>query len=544
MPLVPTPTSGSRGKRAVIRAAGGAAATIAVLALVACGGANTAKPASGDKPQKGGTLRVAYDSDPKCLDGQQVGNNTALNVSRQVVDSLTDQDPKSGKITPWLAKSWEVSDDSTSFTFALRDDVKFSDGTAFNAESVKANFENIVDLGAKSTLGSTYLAGLDTIETPDDSTVAVTFAKPNAQFLQATSTMTLGIYANATLQVSPEQRCEGEVIGSGPFTLESFTHNQSVKLKRNDDYNWPSELSDHEGAAYLDGIDISITPEASVRNGSLISGQVDLDTAVQAQDEANLEAGDFPVISRANPGVVYNLFANESKPIGGDLRVRQAINKGINRQELASVLSAHQAPASSALAKSTPLYQDQSEALVFDPDGAKALLEEAGWTEGSDGIREKNGKKLSVKVTYWQDAPFLELVQQQLRQIGFDLKLDKTTIDEVSSLQQTGEFEFQFYNLTRADPDIVRTVFHAGGRNVNYRKPGKVDELLDQSQGTLDQDKRRKLVAEATSLLIRDGHSIPLVELSGVVATAKNVHGFRFEASSRFQFYDTWLAAK
>ncbi|MGI6245650.1 MAG: ABC transporter substrate-binding protein [Pseudochelatococcus sp.] len=525
-----------RAVPAAIRAglAGGFVAMIALAAPAAW--------AQAPEPKEGGVLRVAFEGDPNCVDPQQVGNNTALNIGRQLTDSLTDQHPETGEIVPWLAKEWTVSADSREFTFRLRDGVTFSDGTPFDAAAVKANFEGIVALGARSSLGSTYLNGLESIETPAADTVVIRFKQPSAQFLQATSTMSLGFFAASTLGTSPEERCQGKLAGTGPFTLTEFVNNQHVRLARRDDYNWPSSLATHAGKAWLEGIHIRIIPESGVRIGSLVSGQIDVNTGVLPQDERLLEAQKFPILARPNPGVVYNLFPNEARPIADERAVRVAISKAVNREELRAVISKFQNPAIGALARTTPLYKDQSADLVFDPEGAKKLLDEAGWVPGADGIRARDGKPLSFKLTYWQNAPFLELVQQQLRAVGIDLQLDRSTISQVNAIQASKQFAFQFYNLTRADPDVLRTVFVATGRNVNARAPGEVDDLLTQSSATLDTGTRRDLIARASDILVREGHSIPLVELTTVIATGKNIHGLHFEASSRLQFYDTWIA--
>ena len=492
-------------------------------------------------PHAGGLLRVAIDTDPNCLDPQQVGNNNSLNIGRQVTDSLTDQRPDTGEIVPWLAERWSVSADSRTFTFTLRDGASFSDGTPVDAEAVKANLSAIVGLGARAALASTYLAGLTDIGTPDSRTVVISFAQPNVQFLQATSTMSLGLLAKTTLAKSPEERCQGQLIGSGPFTISSFVHNQIVKLGRRADYDWPSSLGAHQGAAYLDEIDYRVIPEAGVRNGSLLSRQIDVNTSVLPQDEQVLLARHLPIIARANPGLVYGLYPNEKDPVLGDVLVRRAINKGINRPELQAILSRYQAPASSVLAKTTPLVSDLRQALAFDPQGARALLEQDGWIAGSDGVRVKNGQRLAFKLPYWQATPFLELVQQQLRAIGLDLQLNHITISQVTALQASGTMAIQFYNLTRADPDILRTVFDANGRNVNRRSPGAVDAILAQSSAALDPVQRAALIAQAATALIADGHAIPLVELSTVIATGIGVHGLHYEASSRLQFFDTWI---
>lgn len=519
-----------------------AALGLALLVLAGCGesSAPVVQVAAGT-PVAGGVLKVALDGDPNCVDPHQAGNNTALNVGRQLVDSLTDQDPDSGEIVPWLATRWEVDAESRRFTFHLREGVTFSDGTAVDAQAVKANFEQVLALGARSILGATYLAGLKGIETPDPLTVVVAFDQPNAQFLQATSTMSLGLLANATLASSPADRCQGRLIGSGPFKLERFVHNQTLSLSRRDDYHWASSLATHSGKAWLAGIEFLIVPESGVRLGSLVSGQIDVDTAVVAQNEKTLESQGLPLLARANPGVVFNLTPDLSRAPYTDVRVRQALVKAIDREQLRSIISRYQRPATALLASSTPHYKDLSALLAFDPEGARALLDAAGWQPGADGVRVKDGQRLSLRVDYWQNTPILELVQQQLKGVGVELNLNRTTISQVAALQASGDISLYFYNLTRADPDVLRTLFHVSGRNYGKRQRDALDDRLEASAATLDPVVRQQRVDAISRELIEQGHAIALVELATVIAHGKRVNGLHFEASSRLQFFDTWL---
>ena len=505
---------------------------------------NTQASPTPDTPQQGGKLLIGIDTDPNCLDPQQAGNNNSLNIGRQLTDSLTDQDSKSGEIVPWLATKWQVADDNRRFTFTLRDGVSFSDGSAFSAQSVKENFEAIVKLGGRASLASTYLHGLKQIETPDDHTVVVTFDQPNAQFLQATSTMSLGFFAPSTVKATAEARCQGALVGSGPFVLKQFVHNQKVELARRDGYQWPSSLAAHQGESYLDAVEYRVIPESGVRFGSLISRQLDVNVGVTPQDESLLLAKNIKLLSRSNPGLVYSLFPNQSTPQMASLAVRQALNLAIDRPALKPVLSRYQSPATSVLAKTTPLYQDRSSELKYDPQAAEKLLEDHGWKRGADGIRTKEGQRLSFRLSYWQNTPFIELVQQQVKKVGIDMQLEKAPISQVVARQASGTMPVDFYNLTRSDPDVLRTVFDASGRNVNHRKRSEVDRLLLQSSETLDNARRQQYVTEAADRLIAEGHAIPLVELTTVIATGQQVQGFHFDASSRFQLYDTWLSAK
>ncbi|MDZ3991826.1 ABC transporter substrate-binding protein [Pseudomonas sp. Teo4] len=495
------------------------------------------------QPQTGGVLRVAFDGDPNCIDPQQAGNNTALNVGRQLVDSLTDQDPQTAEIVPWLAERWEVSDDSRQFTFHLREGVTFADGTGLDATAVKANFEAIVALGAQAQLAGTYLAGLESIELVEPLSVRIRFKQANAQFLQASSTMSLGLLSPATLKRSAEDRCQGALVGSGPFSVKRFEHNRQVRIEARPDYAWPSSLAEHKGRAWLDAIEFHILPESGVRLGSLLSGQIDVNTSVPVQDEAILEAQGIPAITRSNPGIVFNLTPNESRPPLDDVNVRRALNKAIDRSQFKGVISRYQKPASSVLAGSTPYYQDLGANLAYDPDGAGKLLDAAGWAKATDGWRQRDGKRLSFALDYWQaTTPVLELVQQQLRQVGVELRLNKSTIGQVSLLQASQNYQLWFFNLTRADPDVLRTVFLASGRNVNVRAPSTLDQTLLESAASLDVHKRGALIHQAASELLDQGHVIPLVEAATVTAFRDVVQGLHYEASTRLQFYDTWLA--
>lgn len=518
------------------RARGGAAAAAAAVTVLTVSSAWAAP-----QPQEGGVVRAALDTDPQCVDPQQAANNNSLNIGRQLTDSLTDQRIDTGEIVPWLATDWSVSKDSRVFTFHLRRGVTFSDGAPVDAAAVKANLEGIVKLGARASLGAGYLEGLESVQAPDSHTVIVSFKAPNAQFLQATSTMSLGLLSPATLAESPEERCQGRLVGSGPFVLASFVHNKAVRLKRRDDYAWPSSLATHRGRAYLAGIDYLVIPESGVRTGSLLSGQLDVNTNVLPQDEPVLLSRGLPILARANPGIVYSLFPNVNDPVLREQAVRIAINKAIDRAQLKAIISRYQAPATAALAKTTPLYTDYSPLLAFDPQGSRKLLDDAGWKVGGDGIRVRNGQRLAVRLSYWQATPFIELVQQQLRAVGIDLQLNRTTISQVSAMQASGTMPLQFFNLTRADSDILRAVYATSARNIDRRQPEPVDTLLEQSSTELDAAKRRKLVGEAQANLLRAGYAIPLVELSTVIATTKAVHGLHYEASSRLQFYDTWI---
>ncbi|WP_432544029.1 ABC transporter substrate-binding protein [Kineococcus sp. SYSU DK002] len=514
----------------------------AALLLTACsGGRSSAEDPAATTPVSGGNLTFAISVDSGCIDPQQVGNNDALNIGRQLVDSLTVQD-LDGNIAPWLAESWEVSPDATTFTFHLREGATFSDGTPVDAAAVKANLDGIVALGAKASLGSTYLQGYTGTQTPDARTAVVTFSQPSAQFLQATSTMSLGLLSVATTTADPATRCDGTtLVGSGPFVVGSYARDSETVLDKRTGYDWAPSGAKHPGEAYLDSITYRVVPEAGVRTGSLQSGQIDATTGIASQDLPQFDGGGFWTQRRANPGIPYNFFPNESRPLFADERVRRALSKAIDRAQLATLLNPGDEAVSAAVSASTPSAPDDSGVLARDVDGAEALLEEAGWVEGPDGVRTRDGQELTFTVTFWQPtSAVLELVQQQVREVGIDLQLEQGTTADTNALQESGDYDVLFYNLTRSDPDVLRTIFSTGSRNVNQRAHSGVDDLLDRQAATTDTTVRADLVAQASAQLLEQAHSIPLIELSTVIAASDTVHGLQFEGSSRLWFHDAW----
>ncbi|WP_419706779.1 ABC transporter substrate-binding protein [Promicromonospora sp. NFX87] len=531
-------------------------ALVAALTLAGCAGPDAASGAGPDAasggvptdPTPGGTLRFALGAAPQGVDPQQVGTNVSIYVARQLADSLTDQDPETGEIGPWLAESWDVSDDLTRFTFHLRDGVTFSDGSPLTADDVRASFDAVAgDLGATAPLAASYLAGYTKTEVSDEHTATVVFDEANAQFLQATSTVSLAILSEETAAVDPAERLQGDVVGSGPFVLDSYTQDQGAVVTRREGYDWAPESSEHDGDAYLDSIEFTVVPESGVRAGGLASDQFDAVGDVLPQDVPQVEGSGGEVLTRANPGVPFVLQPNVTRPPLDDPDVRRALLVAVDRQELVdTVLSDAFEPATSVLASTTPGYADQSDLLASDPDEAGRILDDAGWKQGPDGIRTKDGEPLEIEVTYTPvftgSGAVLELAAQQLRAVGIDLRLRQLTAAEQTTAQESGDYDLYYYNVTRADADILRTQFSTAQRNLSLREPDDaVDPLLDEQLGEADPAAREALVADAQHEILDQGLAIPLFELAQSIGVRGDVHGVTFDASSRLLFHDAWI---
>lgn len=509
---------------------------LALLFTGCSGGASPTGGASGP-PQEGGTLRIGLDYDPVCLDPQQSALGQSLDVGRQVVDSLTDQDPRTGRTVPWLARSWKSDAHATRFTFTLRAGATFSDGTPVDAKAVKANLDTVHRLGAAASRGAVYLTGYRETRVEGPHTVTVVFGAPNAQFLRGTSTVSLGLLSPASLKHTPQQRCTGQLRGSGPYTLGTYRPNTSVTLHRRTGYAWGSSLWSRHGGAYLKTIEYRVVPENTTRSGALSSGQLDAGTAVAPQDRERFSGGGFSLLRRTSPGVDLSLLVNSARPALRDVRVRRALQKGIDRAAIASAfLSSPKLAASGVLSSTTPDYDDLGTRLAHDPEGAARLLDAAGWHPGPDGIRVKDGKPLALDAVFVRQQS-LELVQQQLKDIGVQLRLRPLTVSRFPQVLAAGSYDLSLQSANRADPDVLTTVF-AGRKPVADKT---VRAQLRGASGSSDAATRTRLFDGAQRRLVDDAHVLPLNEVEETVALAARVHGLRYDASNRLLLHDTWI---
>ncbi|WP_154795958.1 ABC transporter substrate-binding protein [Occultella kanbiaonis] len=522
------------------------------LGLAACGSdadADEQRTEAG-QPRPGGRLTFAIANDPITLNPQGGGSgNDTQYVTRQLVDSLVDQSPETGEIVPWLATEWTISDDASVFTFTLRQDVSFSDGTPFTAESVKASFDDIVAQGANANVAVAYFGDYKETLVVDEYTAQVSFTAPNGPFIQALAGPALAPLAAATLAQSWEERAAGGVIGTGPFTVDHYTANTEVLLLKRPGYAWPSEVSQNDGEAYVDEVLFQVAPEASVRSGLITSGQVDVIGGVPPQDQETLEAGGAALVIRANPGTTFGLTPYTENPGVDDVNVRRAFSLALNRDEIRdATLNADYAVSRSVLSDTTPGWSDQSELLGHDPAEAARLLDDAGWTEGSDGVREKNGERLSL-VLAWQtnfvaNQSAVELIQQQVAQVGIEVELVSGTVPDITEGEGSGDYDFRFGNSSRADGDVLRTSFSSeSGRPFTAADP-ELDALLEQQRAIVDPTERNALLADIQRYLLEQGRHIPTFQLTTVLGTTATTHGVWLAADSRLgSLSSAWLDA-
>ncbi|WP_241562164.1 ABC transporter substrate-binding protein [Streptomyces hoynatensis] len=529
--------------------------TALVLLLGSCGtdGADDAGgPASGE-PVRGGTLHYAFSEAPDCVDSRQRPQLNSRMTGRQLADALTEQDPDTGEILPWLATSWEISDDATRFTFHLRDDVTFSDGEKFDAEAVKANFDAIIDLGVQAPQAFSFLTGYQETVVEDPYTATVVFEEPNAQFLQATATASLVQLSPASLGNDPADLCLGDFAASGPFTLDEFTPETSVRLVRREDYAWPSPIAENQGAAYVDAVQLDAIPEGSVRQGSLTSGQVDLIEAVQPAGRQQLaDTPGFSVATATLPAISIPYVPLPGSPKLQDADTRRALSLALDREAIVqAVFNGVNRPATGVLTTTNPGYVDQSDEIRHDPRAAAELLDRAGWDViGDDGIRRNaDGEKLSLTLTYESGDPQAEqqhqLVQQQWAEVGIELVLDPVaTFPDVTIDQYPGDLTT--WSQTRADVDVLRLVYSSfdPSYSLRYGNPDEeLNELLNALQTTVDPEERGEIAAQAQQRIVEQGYAAPVYDRVSAYGFSDHVGGFRTDLEAKPLLNEVWLAS-
>ena len=511
------------------------------LALLGC--------SQSPEEQASKTLNIAFFGDNTTLvsvDPFQVYWLEHRVLLRNVAESLTDQDPKTGEIIPWLAQRWTISDDALNYTFHLRQDVTFSNGERFDAKAVKTAFDSNKALATElpATFGATYLAGYDHAEVVDDFTVKLVLSRPNAGFLQATSTTNLAILAPESYRHNAQERSLGAIIGSGPFVLDHYTPEVGAKLVKRQGYAWPSANVGNKGEAHLDAVEISYIPEESVRNGLFLQGQADILWPRNPFSEVDLkllQSKGATIQSRSLPGPALNLYPNtRDGRVLGDKRVRLALQKAIDRKSYASTVYNAEFPAVSGVYDvTTPYFKSQSAKLAYDPAGAEALLDEAGWSKGADGYRSKDGKRLSLSYNI-QGAETAGdvLVQDQLRKVGIELKLAVVTRAEWVTANSQGNYDLTSTYMTRADPIILQTILDPRSANsatlaTNLYEEATLERakaLFDAGITATQSAQRAQAYGELQDLLIDEGSAFPIYERLWQAATSARVKNFQWTA--------------
>ncbi len=536
----------------------GALALALTTALAGCGsadgGGKSAQAASGTNeasaPVQGGELTYALATSPDTLDPRRSGLAVSVRVFGALYDTLLVRNAD-GSLGPSLATEWKASDDGLSYTLKLRDDVKFQDGTPFNAEAVKFNFDSIVDPETKAANALALLRPYKSSEVVDEHTIKLNLEKPSEAFLGNLSQGMLSIVSPTAAKKEGEDFGKHPV-GTGPFKFVSWTENADIKLERNPDYAWGSAEAANTKAAYLDALTFKIVPEEATRIGGVQSGQVLAAETVPPQNVVALQNDPNAQLLQTNTiGFPYTLFFNlEHKP-WNELKARQAVQYAVDLDSIVKTL--YLGTYEQAWSSITPgiLGYDESLEGKIKPDVAKAnaLLDELGWVKGADGIRVKDGQKLTLH--YVDGSPNREkrndiaaMIREQLKAIGIETEVEITQ-DVATVVYQNWDYDLYGNSQVNSDPNGLVSFYHSTKegerRTLSGLSDPQVDEWLDQGAIEKDETKRAELYKKVQQYISDQALILPVYVFPYTVAAGKSVQGLKFDPFGYPIFNDVYL---
>ena len=537
------------------------AATTGIVALgllvTGCTPAGPNEPVG--EPRSGGTLTYASgDAEPSCLDPHVGGNFPQALVSAQYLESLVSRD-EAGQIIPWLAESWTPSADALTWDFTLRDDVTFTDGTVFDAAAVQANIEHLQDPTTLSSTGYLALRKVAVVEAVSPTVVRFTLSEPDSALLESLSQPWLAMESPKALERSQDENCASPV-GTGPFIVESWVKQNAITLVRNDDYTSPPEDAAHAGPAYLETVIWRFIPDSASRYAALQSGEVDVidnaqpDTIVQAKQSDSIEQLDSP-----RPGASNRIELNTGQAPFDDVRVREAFIRSANVDDAVSSLFQGTATRSYSALSSVEATAVSNAALFdYNPAAAKALLDDAGWTEtDADGYRVKDGVRLSVQfpVSTNQSIPaeqsVFEQIQATAKETGFEVRLAPLDLSSWYAALASNDYDAVSAPYTKVGPDVLRILYHSDSivpapsgyfANLAQVSDPEIDELLTTAARTTDADERSDLYADAQDRILEGFYILPLYDQQNHYLLRSDVVGLRTLPTVAVPtLYDAWL---
>ena len=507
------------------------ALALASAALVAAGCSSTA-PEAGEttapaETATGGTLVYATGyGEPSCLDPHVGGYWSQALLATQVLEPLFGRDTD-GNILPWLAESGTPSDDGLHWDIVLHDGISFSDGTPFNAEAVKANIEHMQDPETGSSTGRIAVKEIDSVDIVDDTHLTLNLSRPKSALLEVLSQHWAAMESPAGLERGKDANCQ-DPIGTGPFVYGEWTPQESIMLSRNNDYVTTAPEADHDGPAYLDAIEWRFIPDAATRQAALVSGEVQMVDSPLPTDIMAAEAQGITHMNAPRAAASNRVELNMAQAPFDDIRVREAFIRSADPTPGIDTLFQGTAERSySVMSSMEPFAYSDESLFTTDTDRANELLDEAGWKVGSDGIREKDGKKLTVRFpvasnqSTQAEQSLFEQIQANTKKVGFDVQLNVTDLWGWYDNLFSYNYEAVSAPYTTVGPDVLRITYHSDSRtpepsgyfaNVSGMNDPEVDKLLDDALATTDEGERKDLYTKAQEKILSSYAAMPIYD--------------------------------
>lgn len=532
------------------------AAAASTMSLAGCGGTSNGQPISG------GTLRFGYETEPTTLNPHLSSQDTVTPLLRNAFDSYLYRDAQ-GTYHPWLAESYQLSEDGLTLTLVLKEGVTFSDGQALSADAVVKNFEKFTEKSYTAT-NRVGRANLASWKAADARTVVFTLTRPDNLFLAYLASVSATPLSPASLGAENLKSGGPGIAGVGPFTITDYQQGASLTFSKREDYAWaPEALTGRQGPAHLDAVQVSFLPEASTRVGSLQSGQLDIIYGVPAQNVASLNGtGGFSYQEVLNSGTPYSLYLNVSKSPLDDVRVRRAFQQAVDLSTL--VEKVYYSTAKRAWSSISPVssFYDPSlegSAITFDTKAANTLLDEAGWTgRDSAGYRTKDGKRLTVRLVsgaiYVRDARDtlnLAIADQMKKNVGIEYIFQP--VDEGTETERSERNDYEVFDNTYNAPDVATALDllynsdPAKGVIARGRySDSQIDEWLNTARAETNQETRKRTYASFQNYVVKEkAYVLPLYVPRNSLAYSDKVKGTLVDegSGSVFNAYNIWLVS-
>jgi peptide/nickel transport system substrate-binding protein len=478
-------------------------------------------------------LIVGQIAEPQSLDPHTVTATNDFRILVNVYDGLVRFKPGTLEVEPALAESWQVSDDGKTYTFKLRQGVKFHDGSEFNAEAVKFNFDRMLD--EKHPFYSTgpfplsfNFASIDTVTVKDAQTVEFQLKEAFAPFLSNLAYPTGLIVSPAAVEQYGKDFGR-HPSGTGPFKFVEWQSSQRVVVERNADY-W-------DGAPALEAVVFRPITDANTRVAEMMAGGLDVMVEVPPDNVATFRNDpNFAVSEQAGPHVWFSILNTKSGPFA-DKKVRQAANYAVNKQSLVdNVLQGTATVSAGPIAPAFNWVKSAVEPYPYDPEKAKALLAEAGTsnpsltfyiTEGGSGMLDPITMGAAI--------------QADLQAVGFQVKIETYEWNSYLSRVNTGldgKANMAEMAWMTNDPDTLPYLAlrsdampDKGGFNSGYYQNPKLDEILDKARTSTDQAERATLYGEVQQIVHDDAPWLFVANWKQNAVTQAAVKGFALQPS-------------
>lgn len=434
-----------------------------------------------------------------------------------------------------LAESWDISDDGKTYTFHIRDGVKFSDGEVCDANAIKANFDAIIENKDRHTWLEmmNLLVG---VSAPDDKTFVIELSEPYYPLLTE-----LGV-TRPFAMISPKAMKDGSTkdgvnayIGTGPYVLTDFVTDEYAVFEANENY-WGEQPK-------IKKITVKVIPDNQTRILALEKGEIDMifgKNMIDADAINQYTGNDKFTVSLSDPTSTRQIVLNTTRDVLADKEVRQALQHATNKQAISDgIFYGLEQPADTLFAKTVPYCDIDLEPYAYDVELAQSILDEAGWVVGADKIREKDGQKLNIDLLYNSDSvtekAIAEYLQSEYQKIGISLNIHGEEEQSYRDNMKAGNFDMVFnicwgmpYDPQSSLAAMRAPVYGDYAAQLGLEDKADIDQAITDILVSTDETKRQELYTFVLTRLHEDAVYIPLTYECNKAIYRSDLQGFHF----------------